>query len=405
MNMANLVVLKGLVAQKTSKTPQLFRVSLETADITKKCANLLWYNVQANGASEDEPFASANLYYEDADGWLNSWSSSAHLVQGRIDTLKSMAREGTANQFSHKMAYTLFANSLVDYAQKYRGMQSVTMHELEAFAEVTLQGEGTGRWTVPPHYIDSVAHLAGFIMNVSEAMDTKGNFCVTPGWQSMRFARPFVAGAKYTSYAKMIPTVEDPSIYMGDVYIMQDGAIVGMVGGITFRRYPRILLTRFFSAPDGHTTSSAKVAPAPKKQQPSAAAPQVQAPTKAPTPAPVPAAQEQRPTLQIRTSAAPAPAPVPAPAPAPVPETEQVASENEDSVVPKALALIAREACISVSDLHDEASFGNLGLDSLLSLVVAEKFREELGITANGGIFLTFPTVGDLKVWLKEYYD
>jgi hypothetical protein len=76
-------------------------------------------------------------------------------------------------------------------------------------------------------------------MNVSDANDTKNNFCVTPGWGSMRLSKPIFAGARYRSYVKMIPTVEDPRIFLGGVYILQDSTIVGMVTGIKFRRYPR----------------------------------------------------------------------------------------------------------------------------------------------------------------------
>lgn len=79
------------------------------------------------------------------------------------------------------MTYTLFASKLVDYAEKYRGMQSVVMHELEGFADVQLTTKESGVWTVPPYFIDSVAYLAGFIMNCSDAMDTQNNYCVTSG--------------------------------------------------------------------------------------------------------------------------------------------------------------------------------------------------------------------------------
>lgn len=101
-----------------------------------------------------------------------------------------------------------------------------TKYEFEAFADVTLTKEKGGTWTVPPFFIDSVAHLAGFVMNVSDADDVKNNFCVTPGWQFMRFARPLVAGNKYRSYVKMSPTAEDSNVCLGDVYVLQDGVIV-----------------------------------------------------------------------------------------------------------------------------------------------------------------------------------
>ena len=235
-------VLKGLVVKNNPDTPQLIQVSVTTTDIQSNTAEMRWCNVQANG-TVDEPFASATLFYGDPTEWLASWVPTAHFIQSRIQDLERLAKSGIANRFSRNMAYLLFANNLVDYATKYRGMHSVVLHDLEAFADVVLSTEKGGTWTVPPYFIDSVAHLAGFIMNVSDAIDTKNNFCVTPGWRSMRFAKPLVAGAKYMSYVKMIPTAEDPSVFFGDVYILQDDVIIGMVGGIHFRRYPRILLS------------------------------------------------------------------------------------------------------------------------------------------------------------------
>ena len=400
MNVANLEVLKGLVAQKSPKTPQLIQVSAATADIHTGSVDLKWSNVHNDG-TVDEPFASANLYYGDAAEWLTSWVPITHLIQGRIQTLERLAEEGTANRFSNKMAYRLFANNLVDYNTKYRGMQAVVLHEFEAFADVVLTTEKGGSWTVPPYFIDSVAHLAGFIMNVSDAVDTKTNFCVTPGWRSMRFARPLVAGEKYRSYVKMIPTPEDATVYLGDVYILQEDTVIGMVGGIQFRRYPRILLNRFFSAPDDaskpHTAAATPSAPKP-------------APT---TSAPAPAQKASVVLQPAPASSAPAVAATPiavtatvqAAAPPPPVESAAAAPADADSIVGKANALIAKEAALELEDLEDEASFASLGVDSLMSLVLAEKFRDELGVTIGGSLFLEYPTIGDLRGWLQEYHS
>jgi len=406
MNMVNLEVLKGLVAQKDTKTPQLIQVSAATADIHSGSVDLKWHNVRSNGTIGD-PFASANICYGDAAEWLASWVPTTHLVQGRIQALERLAEEGIANKLSHSMAYRLFANNLADYADKYRGMRSVVLHEFEAFADVVLSKEKGGTWTIPPYYIDSVTHLAGFIMNVSDVVDTKANFCVTSGWSSMRFARPLIPGSKYRSYAKMIPTVEDPTVYLGDVYILQDDTIIGMVGGIKFRRYPRLLLNRFFSAPDEDASKHNAAA----------------APATAPTSKPAPTHLHAAPKAAVVTQAIPtkpepakvvlSPAPAPSPNPAPVAAPIVVngvdpnvnASLDSNSTVAKAIALIANEAALELADLQDEASFASLGVDSLMSLVVAEKFREELGVTVGGSLFLEYPTVGDLRGWLLEYYS
>ncbi|KAL3495264.1 hypothetical protein BJX62DRAFT_233590 [Aspergillus germanicus] len=409
MNMTNLVVLRSLVAQKNTKKPQYIRV---TTDINTNVAELTWQNILNDGTA-DEPFASANIYYDDSSEWLKSWTPSTHLDQGRIEALESLAEKGIANRFNHSMAYLPFANNLVDYAEKYRGMQSVVLHELEAFADIKLTTEKSGTWTIPPSFSDSVAHLAGFVMNVSDAIDTKANYCVTPGWRSLQFAKPLVAGAKYRSYVKMIQSDEDPTVYFGDVYIMQGGVIIGMCGGIQFRRFPRILLNRFFTAPEeagavSHAAASATPAPKAKAQ--------LQLPPAAAAPAPVATAVVA--TSVSATTPAPTLVPVPTPIPASAPEpvkqsnpsvsaTDAVpaATGETNSVAAKALILIAKEAALELSDLTDDASFANLGVDSLLSLVISEKFREELGVTVTGSLFLEYPTIGDLRSWLLEYYN
>lgn len=395
MNIASLEVLKGLVANSNTDTPQLIQVSVATTDIQSNTAELKWYSVQANG-TVDDPFASAIIFYGDPTEWLASWVPTTHLIQGRIQDLERLAESGIASRFSHNMAYLLFANNLVDYATKYRGMQSVVLHDLEAFADVVLSTEKGGIWTVPPYFIDSVAHLAGFIMNVSDAMDTKNNFCVTPGWRSMRFAKPLVAGAKYRSYVKMIPMAEDPSVYLGDVYILQDDVIIGMVGGIRFRRYPRILLSRFFSAPDDPkappiATSSSSKPTAANIEAPKPAAPQAPALESAVNGVKAALVNGVKATLVngVKVAAAAGPA----------------VDVESDSTTAKAIQIIVTESALDLADLTDDASFASLGVDSLMSLVIAEKFREQLGVVVGGSLFLEYPTIGDLRSWLEEYYD
>lgn len=235
INITKLDVVKGLVAQRNRGSPQVIQVSISTADINSREAHVVWHNVH-NDRVLDEHFATATVIYGNPAEWLRSWIPVTHLVLGRIRDLECLAEQGIANRFSRNMAYGLFARSLVDYADKYRGMQSVVLHELEAFADIKLSEDKSGKWTVPPFFIDSVAHLAGFVMNVSDTMQVDTHFCVTPGWESMRFARPLTAGSTYRSYVKMIPTAEDGSVFLGDVYVLQDNVIIGQVEAIKFRK-------------------------------------------------------------------------------------------------------------------------------------------------------------------------
>lgn len=396
INVADLVVTKGLVANQDTSQPQLIRVTAKCENIAHQTATLSWQNVDNKGEA-GEAFATATLHYGDSAEWTRSWMPMTHFVQGRIQALEQLAGEGKANRFSRKMAYLLFAKNLVDYADKYRGMQAVTIHEFEAFTDVQLSTEKSGTWTVPPYFIDSVAHLAGFVMNCSDSIDTTQNYCVTPGWQSMRFAKPLVPGARYRSYVKMLPTEQDPTVYLGDVYIMQDDAIVGVVGGIQFRRYPRILLNKFFSPPD-------KSAGGPKKSAPSAApaaAPATAAPATA-KPDTGDDARGKKDVLSEKPKEPTADKESKAVQPSIAAPAAAAAASSVSSIAAKAVQLIANEAGLEISELGAEASFADLGIDSLMSLVISEKFGSELDVKVAGSLFLDFPTIGDLTGWLNE---
>lgn len=399
MNIANLVVTKGLVANGDTTSPQLIRVTVTTDNIYSGVMDLTWQNVDKDGQAKDI-FATANIFVGDASAWLSSWSPLAHLIKGRIGELERLAAEGTANRLSRNMAYKLFANNLVNYADKYRGMQSVVMHQLEGFADVQLSSDKSGEWTVPPHFIDSVAHLAGFIMNCSDSMDTEAKYCVTPGWKSMRFAKPLLPGARHRSYVKMIPSAEDPTVYFGDVYIMQDETIMGMVGGIQFRSYPRILLGRFFTPPDRMAAMEGENAEAAATVPQSTVIPSIRDHGDPKSPAvskPLvngAAVPERKHTVIVS-----APTEIPAPA-----QAGNAAAAADSSVAAKALQIIAREAAMEVSDLAPDASFDAMGIDSLMSLVMVEKFRIELDVKVGGSLFLDYPTIGDFCEWLDEYY-
>ncbi|KAK4894384.1 hypothetical protein LTR49_028400 [Elasticomyces elasticus] len=67
------------------------------------------------------------------------------------------------------------------------------------------------------------------------------------------------------------------------------------------------------------------------------------------------------------------------------------------TVADRALMLIAQETALDVSDLEDSAEFANLGID--------KKLRGELDVKVNGSLFLDYPTIGDLRSWLVEYYN
>lgn len=64
----------------------------------------------------------------------------------------------------------------------------------------------------------------------------------------------------------------------------------------------------------------------------------------------------------------------------------------------RALEIISEESGIAVADLSDDTTFADAGVDSLLSLVIVSRFRDELELDIqHEALFLECPTVEDLR--------
>ncbi len=98
------------------------------------------------------------------------------------------------------------------------------------------------------------------------------------------------------------------------------------------------------------------------------------------------------------------------PAPPSLPNVETLAqpmmicgpTKNNNQMI-RALNIISEESGIAVSELTDDTVFSDIGVDSLLSMVIASRFREEIGIDLDidFSLFVDLPTVQDLKKFLQ----
>jgi thioesterase domain-containing protein/acyl carrier protein len=66
------------------------------------------------------------------------------------------------------------------------------------------------------------------------------------------------------------------------------------------------------------------------------------------------------------------------------------------------LQIISDESGVAIADLTDDCIFSDMGVDSLLSLIIVSRFSEELGVdlSSEASMFADYPTVRDLKCFL-----
>lgn len=308
--------------------------------------------------------AKCTVHFEDSSQWLLEWQRMAFLTQTRVDLLEQKLKDGKASLILRGMAYKLFA-ALVQYSDKFRGIKEVILdsHNLEATARIDFQaGPQDGKFFTSPYFIDSVGHLSGFIMNANDAVDSHTQVYISHGWDSMRFAKPLVAGKKYRTWVKMQGAAG--KMVAGDVYLFdEDKTIIGVLGGLRFQCIPRTLFNSFLPTPIATTATS--------RMQTQETAPGQKTPPKLP----------QKNLMADKEL------------------TKNVPSASGN--VAKALDIIASEIGIELSVLADNIDFRDFGVDSLMALAISGRFREELGLEIQSSLFFEFPSVGDLKVFLS----
>lgn len=390
INVANFEYHDPVVKDPNSFHPYPIIIDAQ-ASLEKRAVHIKWFN-----PAIEKWYCHATAYYEHSSTWLAGWARNTKLVTSRIDELTDMANKGTASRLTTDLAYTLFGK-LVDYSSMYRTMKSVILNGDEATAEVVFPtGSQGGNWAVPPHFIDGVVSLSGFILNGGTHFDNINNFFITPSWRSMRFARPLVPGCRYVTYVRMVPEAagSDTSSgsssslgsYSGDVYILQRGEIVGVVEAILFRQWPRVMLNRFFRPVGASIASAASALPATKKKKRKLKKPAALVPSpstsclqdKAVASA-VAARMEQKTDSDCGDE-----------------EHEEEEANSEDAAL-RVIDILAEELAVDKGLLTDECEITDIGLDSLMSLVVSQKLRENLGIEIRDTFYLEISSIGDLK--------
>lgn len=73
------------------------------------------------------------------------------------------------------------------------------------------------------------------------------------------------------------------------------------------------------------------------------------------------------------------------------------AKASGPSVATRALKILASEVGLSESEMTDDMIFADYGVDSLLSLTVTGRYREELDLDLESSVFIDQPTVKDFK--------
>ncbi|KXH68541.1 hypothetical protein CSAL01_02198 [Colletotrichum salicis] len=375
VNVQHMQVYKPLILKEDTSGTSLptpfcievnYRIDTMTASMTIR-----------SGDSHDErpstKHVDCELHFENPKDWGAEWHRQAYLIKRSVEYLESRATQGLDSTLATGMIYKVFS-SLVDYQQDgFKGLREVVLHseELEGTAKVRFRGP-RGGFYCNPMWIDSCGQTTGFLMNCHQTTP-RDYVYVNHGWKSMKLARDFQEDTTYRTYVHMRPV--DGTKFAGDLYVLDENStIIGVYGDITFQGLPRRVLNT--------------VLPPPGASPPEALRGHRERPQPSLMPHP--------------SSESPGGRPVPSrPAVSAISLPPPPAVDDTFSQLRPLLRILSEEIGLSLSDLNDDdLDFADHGVDSLLSLTLTGRMREDLGIDMDSSAFITCPTLGQLKTFL-----
>ncbi|KAK3301404.1 polyketide synthase [Chaetomium fimeti] len=356
-NVADMQVFKPLIFDDKAGS-HILRLTVR-ANAEAGEADLIFHTAQGGKKLEH---AHCKVYYGNHDDWQDEFDRAAYLIKSRVDFLMEAEKRGAASKIGRGLAYKLFS-ALVDYGDRYRGMEEVILDSAtcEATAKIRFQTtDQDGTFYFSPYHIDSACHISGFIINGTDAVDSRERVFISHGWGSMRFTEIPNANKEYRSYIRMQP-VKGTEMMAGDAYVFDGDKVIGMTGRIKFQAIKRHTLNMMLP-PRGPQTAS-RTAPSPIK-----AAPQK---------------KKRKETVN--------------------PSNIDKVNQRLKSVTAAVMDILVREIGCSHGELADDAAFENLGADSLMALQVSSKIREELELDIEAQAWLDHPTVGAFKTYLANF--
>lgn len=372
-------------------------------------------------------------------------------MAGSYSRLVKALRQGLAAhrtvRFTRNMMYRMIS-SLAEFHPDHKLVEDIVLdsqtHEATAVVSFgqLLAGDGklAGAFHTHPGVVDALTQPAGFALNGADTTDLDKEVYINHGWGSFYLFEPLDLTKAYTVYVHM--TEGEENIWYGDIVVLDigsyDGAarVVALFERYSVQRMPRRVLSILLRAEGGGAYKNARAQSGQIRQ--SQVDHRTEAPPKRASPSPsstlvspvqeferqlqpshtaaaitpgLPGRDRQQLHIKVDIAASPAAPPTPLTAKALYLNNDMIVSRQIDHdepdyrIVERSLQIISEESGYELADIDDDSlALADVGVDSLLSLAITSRLREELGDSLGhlelNTLFMTYPTVGGLKAAL-----
>lgn len=245
-HVANLLISRPLVVQKD--VPGATQVIRTTARSVEGNAILVEISSDNSGASKISPVlhASCSVQVLPSASVDGRRVAAPTLLRQRAEILQAF-ENGAASLLLGPSIYRLF-RSIVTYDEKYFGIQQIVVHNdrPEALATFRFRNHDADNLCIfSPYRNDSIAHLAGFVLNVMFPASADKAY-ISSGWESLWLLEPLLPGDEYLAHfdvTKLIRGAADCRVSV----MTQNNTVVAVCEGLRFTEVDRAALKLLLS--------------------------------------------------------------------------------------------------------------------------------------------------------------
>ncbi|KAL2285420.1 hypothetical protein FJTKL_08104 [Diaporthe vaccinii] len=445
VNIKDMAVTKALIAQ--SSGPQKLRAHVE-ADWDSNAAICIFSTLDRR--NKPQQHAQCTIMFSDTDIMDHIEQFDMAASYGKlVQTLRQGIAAHRTVRFTRNMMYRMIS-SLAEFHPDHKLVEDIVLDSQthEATARVSFgqllgeDGTHAGAFHTHPGVVDALTQPAGFALNGADTTDLDREVYINHGWGSFYLFEPLQLTKAYTVYVHM--TEGEDHIWYGDIVVLDmneddsAGRVVALFERYSVQRMPRRVLTILLRAEGGGAYKNARAqsgqahqsrlghwndsSPKPARQaspSPSStlvsAVQELEQPLRPAHKSPVttsglPRRDHQQLNIKVDIAASHSAPPTPLTAQALILNNEMISSHRSEhdgsgDVVKRSLQIISEESGYELADLDDDnLSLADLGVDSLLSLAITSRLREELGDSLShldlNTLFMAYPTVATLKAAL-----
>ncbi|KEY74802.1 hypothetical protein S7711_06489 [Stachybotrys chartarum IBT 7711] len=388
IDVTDMTILKALILRHGS-TKQLVQVHSDM-DWSSDSAKIKFMSF--DNKQQLQEHANCKVVFKD-NSLRETLQKGVPAIKEKIRRMREGIISGEVARYNGAMCYRAI-RPLAKFHPDYRvaGELLLNSKTLEAASRSSFANvKRGGVFHTHPGVIDGLSQICGFAMNCNDYADIDGDVFMNHGWGSLQFFEPIDLDAEYTTHTRMEQGKVDPSLWFGDIVILNSKDQVAAYFGQTIltdtlffqiQQVARRVLKVILSLESGAKTQAAQKQVHIREASESTMAPTV--------------AKSVSKASQLTR--------VPDPARVVTSQASPLAPVKARAVnVNKALAIIAEESGVALEDLTDGTDLADCGVDSLLGLTIQARLKEELEQEVDfNALLFEYPTVGELKKFFGE---